>query len=80
VSDGLTHSWRDPVSDDEMVARVEAQGGRSEAGWWDQVTPRSLGWVSARTADGSIAGISAVGLRPQNDGLQACAFRTRSPD
>ena len=48
MSEGVSYSWRDPISDDELVALVEAHGGRSEAGWWDRVSPRSLGWVSAR--------------------------------
>ena len=31
-----------------MVALVRAHGGQAVAGWWDQVRPYSLGWVTAR--------------------------------
>jgi ribosomal protein S18 acetylase RimI-like enzyme len=31
-----------------MVALIRAHGGRAAAGWWDQIRPFSLGWVTAR--------------------------------
>jgi len=31
-----------------MVTLARAHGGRAPAGWWDQVQPFSLGWVTAR--------------------------------
>jgi ribosomal protein S18 acetylase RimI-like enzyme len=30
---------------------VHAHGGRPVAGWWDQIRPYSLGWVTARLLD-----------------------------
>ena len=35
-----------------MVALVTAHGGRLVAGWWDQIRPHSLGWVTARLQPG----------------------------
>jgi ribosomal protein S18 acetylase RimI-like enzyme len=43
-----------------MVALVAAHGGRAAAGWWDQIRPHSLGWVTARQPDGALAGFVNV--------------------
>lgn len=48
---GVTYSWRGAISDDEMVDLVRSHGGRPLAGWWDQIRPHSLGWVTARRGD-----------------------------
>lgn len=56
MSNELVYSWRDPISDDEMVELVGSHGGRPEAGWWDQIRPHSLGWVAARTSDALLVG------------------------
>jgi GNAT superfamily N-acetyltransferase len=58
--DGVSYSWRGTVTDEEMVDLVNAHGGRSEAGWWDRVSLRSLGWVSARDAEGLLIGFVNV--------------------
>ena len=47
-SQPIEYRWRGPVTDAEMVMLVQAHGGRPVAGWWDQVRPYSLGWVTAR--------------------------------
>ncbi len=60
MGDDLVYSWRDPITDEEMVELVDSHGGRSEAGWWDQVGPHSLGWVTARTTDGLLVGFVNV--------------------
>lgn len=60
MGDDLVYSWRDPIADEEMVDLVDSHGGRSEAGWWDQVWPHSLGWVTARTTDGLLVGFVNV--------------------
>jgi ribosomal protein S18 acetylase RimI-like enzyme len=60
VSGGITYRWRGPIADDEMVALVDSHGGRSSAGWWDRIRPHSLGWVSARTSDGTLVGFVNV--------------------
>jgi len=58
--DAITYSWRGPITDDEMIDLVESHGGGAEAGWWDQIRPHSLGWVSARTADRTLVGFVNV--------------------
>jgi GNAT superfamily N-acetyltransferase len=60
VSQSIDYRWRGPVTDAEMVALVEAHGGRAVPGWWDQVRPCSLGWVTARRHDGGIVGFVNV--------------------
>jgi len=35
-----------------MLTLVRAHGGWPEAGWWDQIRPYSLGWVTARLQGG----------------------------
>lgn len=57
---GVTYSWRGPVTDDEMVDLVQSYGGRAEPGWWDRIRPHSLGWVSARDANGVLVGFVNV--------------------
>lgn len=52
--------WRAPVTDEELVALTESHGGTAVSGWWDQIRPHSLGWVSARLSDGSLVGFVNV--------------------
>ncbi|HEX6393423.1 MAG TPA: GNAT family N-acetyltransferase [Acidimicrobiales bacterium] len=52
--------WRAPVTDQELVLLTESHGGRAVAGWWDQIRPHSLGWVTARLAEGSLVGFVNV--------------------
>ena len=56
----MTFAWRGPLGEDEMDALVASHGGRSESGWWDKVRPHSLGWATARTADGTLVGFVNV--------------------
>ena len=37
-----------------------AHGGQAVPGWWDQIRPYSLGWVTARLPDGGLAGFVNV--------------------
>jgi GNAT superfamily N-acetyltransferase len=60
MSHAVSYSWRDPITDEEMVDLVDSYGGRAEAGWWDRVSARSLGWVSARDGDGVLVGFVNV--------------------
>lgn len=53
---GLTLRWRDPVTDQELFDLTRSYHGRATAGWWDQIRPHSLGWVTARLADGALVG------------------------
>ena len=48
----IEYRWRGPITDAEMVRLVRAHGGRAVAGWWDQIRPHSLGWVTARLRPG----------------------------
>ena len=51
-SQPIEYRWRGPVTDAEMVTLVLAHGGQPAAGWWDQIRPYSLGWVTARLQGG----------------------------
>ncbi|MGE3851643.1 MAG: GNAT family N-acetyltransferase [Planctomycetota bacterium] len=48
----ISFAWRQPLTDSEMVALVTSHGGNAVAGWWDQIRPHSLGWVTARLIGG----------------------------
>ena len=52
-------TWRGPVTDAEMVELVESHGGEAVPGWWDRVSPHSLGWVAARDG-GALVGFVNV--------------------
>jgi ribosomal protein S18 acetylase RimI-like enzyme len=56
----VEYRWRGPLTDTEVVALVTAHGGRAAAGWWDQIRPYSLGWVTARQPDGFLVGFVNV--------------------
>ncbi len=43
-----------------MVDLVTSHGGTPVPGWWDQIRPHSLGWVTARTGDGTVVGFVNV--------------------
>jgi ribosomal protein S18 acetylase RimI-like enzyme len=60
MADEVEYEWRGAATDAELVALVEAHGGRAEPGWWDQIRPVSLGWVTARLADGELVGFVNV--------------------
>ena len=50
LDDDVVCAWRAPLTDGEMVESSTRAGGDRVAGWWDQIRPHSLGWVTARTA------------------------------
>ena len=60
MSQPIEYRWRGPVTDAEMLALVAAHGGRAAAGWWDQVRPYSLGWMTARLPGGGLVGFVNV--------------------
>jgi ribosomal protein S18 acetylase RimI-like enzyme len=60
MTDGVSYRWRGAISDDEMVELVTSHGGRAVVGWWDRIRPHSLGWVTARDADGLLVGFVNV--------------------
>jgi ribosomal protein S18 acetylase RimI-like enzyme len=55
-----TFLWRGRIDDDEMVDLVTSHGGKAEPGWWDRIQRHSLGWVTARDADGVLVGFVNV--------------------
>jgi GNAT superfamily N-acetyltransferase len=60
---GLRHvgfAWRGEITDDELVTLTRSHGGAAQAGWWDRIRPHSLGWVTARTSDGTLIGFVNV--------------------
>ncbi len=60
MAQSIEYRWRGPISDAEMVRLVRSHGGTAVAGWWDQIRPHSLGWVSARFADDTLVGFVNV--------------------
>lgn len=56
----ISYTWRGPVTDAEMLDLVRSHGGDAVPGWWDRVSRHSLGWVTARTADGVLVGFVNV--------------------
>ncbi|MFI6427765.1 GNAT family N-acetyltransferase [Promicromonospora sp. NPDC050880] len=59
-TDEVVLGWRTPVSDEEVVDLTRSHGGHPEPGWWDRVHDHSLGWVTARSADGTLVGFVNV--------------------
>lgn len=60
VSDDVSLGWRAPLTDSELAELVESHGGSAVTGWWDQIRPHSLGWVTARASDGTLVGFVNV--------------------
>ncbi len=54
MNDEVTFAWRGRLADAEMIDLIESHGGRAVTGWWDQIRPHSLGWVTARTSGGEL--------------------------
>jgi GNAT superfamily N-acetyltransferase len=57
---GVDLRWRGAVTDAELVMLTRSHDGRAVPGWWDQVRPHSLGWVTARLLDGALVGFVNV--------------------
>jgi GNAT superfamily N-acetyltransferase len=60
MAERVEYRWRGAITDAEMTELVRAHGGQAVPGWWDQVRPRSLGWVTARLGDGALIGFVNV--------------------
>jgi ribosomal protein S18 acetylase RimI-like enzyme len=43
-----------------MVDLIESPGGNAVAGWWERIRPHSLGWIAARSGDGTLVGFVNV--------------------
>ncbi len=60
MDEELVYSWRDIISDEEIVELIRSHGGRPQPGWWERVWPHSLGWVTARAGDSALVGFVNV--------------------
>jgi GNAT superfamily N-acetyltransferase len=60
TTEELDIDWRRPVTDSELVELTASHGGNAEPGWWDRIRDHSLGWVTARTANGQLVGFVNV--------------------
>lgn len=58
--EGVELAWRARVEEHELLELRNSFGGSTPAGWWDRIRPQSLGWVSARRADGCLVGFANV--------------------
>jgi len=58
--DDVRYHWRGDLTDAELAGLVLAHGGAAAAGWWDQIRPHSLGWVTARGSGGLLVGFVNV--------------------
>ncbi len=56
----IEYRWRGDIADEELVALTESHGGNSASGWWNQIRTHSLGWMTARDADGAAVGFVNV--------------------
>lgn len=52
--------WRGALTDEEVFRLTAGHGGAAVRGWWDQVRPHSLGWVTARLPGGALVGFVNV--------------------
>ena len=59
-ADGVVLRWRGPLADAEMLDLVASHGGTPVPGWWDQIRPHSMGWVTARVGDEIVVGFVNV--------------------
>jgi len=59
-ADRIVFLWRGPLDDEELVDLMVSHGGRAEHGWWERIRAHSLGWVTARTVDGTLVGFANV--------------------
>ena len=60
VNAATTYAWRGELADSELVELTISLGGQAEPGWWNQVRPHSLGWVTAREVDRELVGFANV--------------------
>jgi ribosomal protein S18 acetylase RimI-like enzyme len=56
----MEFAWRGAATDAELVTLTQSHGGAAQAGWWDRIRPHSLGWVTARSSDGTLIGFVNV--------------------
>jgi GNAT superfamily N-acetyltransferase len=60
MTESIRYEWRGAITDDQMVDLVESHAGNSEKGWWDRISPHSLGWVTARDEAAVLVGFVNV--------------------
>ena len=59
MSESTLVRWRGPLSDAEL-ADLDVAPGDGESNRWDRIRTHSLGWVTARTDDGTLVGFLNV--------------------
>lgn len=60
MSQAVSYTWREPITDQEMVDLVRSHGGSPSVGWWERIRVHSLGWVGARDRNGLLVGFVNV--------------------
>ena len=60
MAHGVEYRWRAEISDAEVNGLTRSYGGAAADGWWDRIRPHSLGWATARLADGTPVGFANV--------------------
>ena len=60
VDDGATLIWRGALHGEEINDLTRSYGREPTHGWWDEVWPHSLGWVTARHPGGLLVGFVNV--------------------
>jgi GNAT superfamily N-acetyltransferase len=58
--ESVVFSWRGDLADEEVADLTRAHGGDPAPGWWDRISPHSLGWVTARDVNGILIGFANV--------------------
>jgi ribosomal protein S18 acetylase RimI-like enzyme len=57
---GVVLAWRGSLGDHELIELVLSHGGSPQRGWSDRIQAHSLGWVTARSSDGTLVGFVNV--------------------
>ena len=60
MAHGVQYRWRAEIGDAEVNGLTRSYGGAAADGWWDRIRPHSLGWATARLADGTPVGFANV--------------------
>ncbi|GAB2808483.1 GNAT family N-acetyltransferase [Streptomyces daliensis] len=60
MSEEISYTWRDPLTDEEMTDLTHSHGGDPVTGWWNKTKEHSLGWVGARNKKGTLVGFVNV--------------------
>ena len=56
----LDYRWRGDLDGEELFSLTRSCGGQPSVGWWDRIRPHRLGWIAARSREGSLVGFVNV--------------------